>query len=77
MIGLIKDELGGRIMTEFTYLSPKTCSDLIDHGNTNKKIKSTKKYVIKKGNFKFEDYKHLEATQHENKIKPTRKINLM
>ena len=31
MIGLVKDELGGRIMTEFIALRPKTYSYLMDN----------------------------------------------
>ena len=38
-IGLIKDELGGKIMTEFAALRPKTYSHLMDDGNSDKKLK--------------------------------------
>ena len=37
VIGLIKDELGGKIMTEFVALRPKTYSYLMDDGGRDKK----------------------------------------
>ena len=52
----MKDELGGKIMTEFVTLRPKTYSFLTDDGKENKKAKGTKKCVIKKI-IKFNDYK--------------------
>ena len=55
-IGLMKDELGGKIVTEFVTLRPKTYSYLTDDGKENKKAKGTKKCVIKKM-IKFNDYK--------------------
>ena len=42
VIGLMKDELGGQIMTEFVELRPKTYSYLMDNGNSDKKAKATK-----------------------------------
>ena len=48
VIGLMKDELGGKIMTEFAALRLKTYSYLMDDGNSDKKAKGTKKCVIKK-----------------------------
>ena len=57
VIGLIKDELGRKIMTEFEALRPKTYSYLMDDGNSDKKTKGTKKYVIKRI-LKFNDYKN-------------------
>ena len=56
VIGLMKDELGGRIMTEFITLRPKTYTYLIDDGKEDKKAKGTKKCVIKRM-IKFDDYK--------------------
>ena len=56
VIGLRKDELGGKIMTEFVALRPKTYSYLMDDGGTDKKAKGTKKCVIKR-RLKFNDYK--------------------
>ena len=44
-------------MTEFVALRPKTYSDLMDDGNTDKKAKRRKKCVIKMI-FKFNDYKN-------------------
>ena len=42
----MKNELAGKIMTEFAALRPKTHSYLMDDGNSNKKTKGTKKCVI-------------------------------
>ena len=44
-------------MREFSALRPKTYSYLIDDGNTDKKAKRTRKYVIKTI-LKFNDYKN-------------------
>ena len=57
VIGLIKDELGGRIITEFVTLRPKTYSYLTDNGKENKKAKGPKKCVIKRM-IKFNDCKN-------------------
>ena len=56
VIGLMKDELRGEIITEFITLRPKTYSYLTDDGKGDKKAKGTKKRVIKKM-IKFNDYK--------------------
>ena len=48
VIGLMKDELGGKIITEFVTLRPKTYSFLTDDGKEDKKAKGTKKCVIKR-----------------------------
>ena len=56
VIGLMKDELGGKIITEFVTLRPKTYSFLTDDGKEDKKAKGTKKCVIKKM-ISFNDYK--------------------
>ena len=56
VIGLMKDELGGNIVTEFVTLRPKTYSYLTDDGKEDKKAKGTKKCVIKRM-IKFDDYK--------------------
>ena len=42
VIGLIKDELGGKIMKEFAGFRAKTYSYLIDNGSEDKKAKGTK-----------------------------------
>ena len=57
VIGLMKDELGGKIIMEFVTLRPKTYSYLNDDGKEDKKAKGTKKYVIKRM-IKFNDYKN-------------------
>ena len=56
VIGLMKDELGGRIMMEFITLRPKAYTYLTDNGNEDKKAKGTKKCVIKRM-IRFDDYK--------------------
>ena len=56
VIGLMKDELGGKIITKFVTLSPETYSFLTDDGKEDKKAKGTKKCIIKKM-IKFNDYK--------------------
>ena len=56
IIGLVKDELGGKIITEFVTLMPKTYLFLTDDGKEDKKAKGTKKCVIKKM-IKFNEYK--------------------
>ena len=55
-IGLMKDELGGKIITEFVTLRPKTYSFETGDGKEDKKAKGTKKCIIKKM-IKFNDYK--------------------
>ena len=52
----MKDELGGKIITEFCALRPKTYSYLMDDGGSDKKAKRTKECVIKR-RLKFNDYK--------------------
>ena len=47
VIGLMKDELGGKIITEFVTLRSKTYSYSTDDGKEDKKAKGTKKCVIK------------------------------
>ena len=42
VIGLMKDELGGEIITEFIALRPKTYSYLTDNDKIDKKAKGTK-----------------------------------
>ena len=65
---VMKDEIGGKIMTKFVRLRAKTCSYLIDDSSEDKKTKGAKNCIIKR-KFKFENYKNcLEATQIKNKI---------
>ena len=56
VIGLMKDELGGKIVAEFAAVRPKTYSYLMDDGGSDKKDKGTKKCVIKR-KLTFNDYK--------------------
>ena len=57
VIGLMQDELGGRVITEFVALRPKTYSYLTDDCKEDKKAKGTKKCAIKRM-IKFDDYKN-------------------
>ena len=41
----MKDELGGKIMTELAVLRPKNNFYLMDDGNSNKKAKGTKIHI--------------------------------
>ena len=64
VIGIFKDELGGKIITKFVALRAKAYADLIDGYDDdyekniiiNKKAKGTKKCVIKR-ELMFENYK--------------------
>ena len=56
IIGLMKDELGGKIIMEFVTLRSKTYSFFSDDGKEDRKAKGTKKCIIKK-KIKFNDYK--------------------
>ena len=56
VIGLMKDELGGKIMKEFLGLRPKMYSYKIGEQDECKKCKGIKKCVVKK-TISFEDYK--------------------
>ena len=57
VIGLMKDELGGRVITEFVAFRRKTYSYLTGDCKEDKKAKGTKKCVIKRM-IKFDDYKN-------------------
>ena len=54
--GLMKDELGGAIMTEFVALRPKLYSYKKLDGSEDKKCKGIKKCIVKK-TLTFKDYK--------------------
>ena len=54
--GLMKDESGGKIMTEFVALRPKLYSYKVLDGSEDKKCKGIKKCFVKK-TLTFEDYK--------------------
>ena len=56
VIELMKDELGGKIITEFVALRPKFYSYKKLDGSEDKKCKGIKKCVVKK-TLTFEDYK--------------------
>ena len=78
VIGLMKDELGRKIMTKFVGLRAKTCIYLTNDGSEDKKAKGTKKCVIKR-KIKFENYRNsLEATKlkknHEKFIRNNKSI---
>ena len=76
VIGLMKDELGRKIMTKFVGLRAKTYSYLIDDGSEDKKEKATKKCVTKRKR-KFENYKNcFESTKLNNKIKCIEKTEI-
>ena len=64
VIGLFKDELGGKIMIEFVGLRAKTYAYLMDDDSEHKKAKGTKKCVIKR-ELMFENYKE---SLFDNKI---------
>ena len=55
-IGLFKDELGGKIMTEFVALTAKAYAYLMEDDGKHKKVKGTKKCIIKR-ELMFENYK--------------------
>ena len=54
---LMKDELGGKIVTEFVGLRSKTYSYLIDYDSEDKKAIGTIKCVIKR-KLTFKDYEN-------------------
>ena len=62
-IGLMKDELGGKIITEFVTLRPKTYSFVADDGKEDKKAKGRKK-----SQQRFISKKHDVYTENINKI---------
>ena len=71
--GLMKDKLGGEIMTKFVGLKAKTYSYVIDDGNEDKTAKGIKTCVIKR-KLEFKDY--LKASQLKNKINHLEKMKL-
>ena len=63
VLGLMKDELGGKSIATFVALRSKTYSYLKDNNDEGKKEKGTKMCVIKR-KLKFQDYKNcLKASQ--------------
>ena len=57
VIGMFKDELGGKIMKEFCALRAKIYTYLMDDDSKKKKTKGIKNCVIKR-RLIFENYKH-------------------
>ena len=55
VIGMFKDEVAGRQITEFVGLRPKLYSFKVEGEKANKKCKGIKKTVVKKG-INFQDY---------------------
>ena len=64
-IGLMKDELEGKIMKEFIGLKPKRYSTLVDDDRVDKKAKGTKKCVMKRC-LMFDNYE--EPLEKKQKI---------
>ena len=60
VIGLFKDELGGKIMEEFVALRPKTYAYVMDDDSEKNIAKGTKKCVIKRI-LKFNDCKKCQS----------------
>ena len=56
VIGMFKDELGGKIMTEFIALRAKVYAYITEDGSVHKRAKGTKKCIIKR-EIMFEHYK--------------------
>ena len=70
VIGLMKDELGGKIMTEFVALRPKLYSYKKLDGSEDKKCKGIKKCFVKK-TLTFEDYKtclYSDSTEYRSQL---------
>ena len=76
-MGLMKDELSGKIITKSLKLKSKSYNYLIDDGSEDKKANDTKKCIMKR-KLKFENYKNCsEATQLGNYINFLEKTKLM
>ena len=56
MIGLFKDELGGKVITEFIALGANVYAYLKEDGSEHKKAKGTKKCMIKR-EIMFENFR--------------------
>ena len=67
IIGLMKDELGGKIMTEFLAFRPKLYAYRKLDGKEDKKCKGIKKCVVKK-TLGFNDYKECLFNSVEKSI---------
>ena len=71
VIGMFKDELGGKIMKEFCALRAKTYTYLMDDESETKKAKGIEKCLIKRG-LMFENYK--DSLFNDKTILRSRKI---
>ena len=65
VIGKFKDELGGKIKSEFCALKAKTYAFKLDNGNEVKNAKGTKKCVVKR-DITFDDY--VNTLFNDNKL---------
>ena len=72
VVGLMKDEVGGGIINEFTALTPKAYSYKMDDFTELKKAKRTKKCVVKKM-LRFDDYKNCLFT-NSNVLRPQQRL---
>ena len=61
VLGMMKDECGGKLMSEFIGLRAKLYAYRMYEGKEEKRCKGVKKYVVKK-NISFEDYKECLKT---------------
>ena len=68
VIGLMKDELGGKIMTEFVALRPKLYAYRQLDGEEDKRCKGIKKCVVKK-TLGFDDYKKCLFDQVDDMVR--------
>ena len=64
VLGMMKDEVAGQVITEFVGLRSKLYAYKIDGGKEEKKCKGVKKYVVKK-EITLEDYKDCLFTNEE------------
>ena len=65
VIGKFKDELGGKVMSEFCALKAKTYAFKLDNDNEVKKAKGTKKCIVK-NHITFNDY--VNTLFNDNKL---------
>ena len=56
VIGMFKDKLGGKIMTEFIALRAKVYAYITEDGSVHKRAKGTRKCIIKR-EIMFQHYK--------------------
>ena len=72
VIGMFKDEAGGKQITEFAGLRPKNYAYLMDEDHEVKKCKGIKKVVVK-NDITFQDYKNCVL----NKETQMRQMNII